>query len=48
VSTDAITAWLLDADPAIRWQVLRDIAGAPETDVAAEHALIVPLHALRP
>ena len=28
--------WLLDSDPAIRWQVLRDIADAPIDVVAAE------------
>lgn len=28
--------WLLDSDPAIRWQVLRDLAGAPARDVAEE------------
>ncbi|MDQ0756585.1 hypothetical protein [Arthrobacter sp. B3I4] len=32
--------WLLDADPAIRWQVLRDLTGAPAADVAAERALV--------
>ena len=32
--------WLLDSDPAIRWQVLRDLAGAPETVVAAERARV--------
>jgi len=32
--------WLLDSDPAIRWQVLRDIADAPEEIVAAERARV--------
>ncbi|GAA1890410.1 hypothetical protein [Asanoa iriomotensis] len=32
--------WLLDADPAIRWQVLRDLAGAPADVVAAEQARV--------
>jgi hypothetical protein len=27
---DAVMAWLLAGDPAVRWQVLRDLAGAPE------------------
>ena len=26
---DTLTAWLLDADPALRWQVERDLAGEP-------------------
>jgi hypothetical protein len=33
--------WLLDADPAIRWQVLRDLADAPPGTVAAERARVV-------
>lgn len=28
--------WLLDSDPSIRWQVLRDLAGASDETVAAE------------
>jgi hypothetical protein len=28
--------WLLDGDPAIRWQVLRDLTDAPTSDVAIE------------
>jgi hypothetical protein len=32
--------WLLDSDPAIRWQVLRDLADAPPDVVAAERALV--------
>jgi len=30
--------WLLDSDPAIRWQVLRDLVHAPAEEVAAERA----------
>ena len=36
---DALT-WLLDSDPAIRWQVLRDLADAPEQEVLAERARV--------
>jgi hypothetical protein len=32
--------WLLDSDPAIRWQVLRDLADAPEKIVAAERSRV--------
>jgi len=32
--------WLLDSDPAIRWQVLRDLGDAPEEDVAAERGRV--------
>jgi hypothetical protein len=32
--------WLLDSDPAIRWQVMRDLTGAPPGIVAAERSLV--------
>ncbi|HEX7105783.1 MAG TPA: squalene cyclase [Acidothermaceae bacterium] len=32
--------WLLDSDPAIRWQALRDLADAPTDVVAAERARV--------
>jgi hypothetical protein len=35
-----VVAWLLDSDPAIRWQVMRDLTDAPEEDVAAERARV--------
>ncbi len=35
-----VVEWLLDSDPAIRWQVMRDLADAPEEDVAAERARV--------
>jgi hypothetical protein len=36
----AVLEWLLDTDPAIRWQVLRDLTEAPETEIAAERARV--------
>lgn len=36
----AVIAWLLDGDPAIRWQVLRDLTDAPAAEVAAERARV--------
>jgi hypothetical protein len=33
-------AWLLDSDPAIRWQVLSDLTGASPDEVAAERARV--------
>ncbi len=36
----SVIEWLLDSDPAIRWQVLRDLTGAPDEDVAAERARV--------
>lgn len=35
-----VLAWLLDSDPAIRWQVLRDLVHGPAEDVAAERARV--------
>src|SRR5213594_942643 len=32
--------WLLDSDPAIRWQVLRDLVHAPAEIVAADRARV--------
>ena len=32
--------WLLDSDPSIRWQVMRDIVNAPAALVAAERARV--------
>ncbi|HET7474640.1 MAG TPA: hypothetical protein VFJ97_01280 [Dermatophilaceae bacterium] len=32
--------WLLDSDPAIRWQVLRDVTDAPAAQVTAERARV--------
>ncbi len=34
--TSEVLAWLLDSDPAIRWQVMRDLAGSPMDQVLAE------------
>jgi hypothetical protein len=36
VSRPGVVDWLLDADPAIRWQALRDLTEAPAVEVAAE------------
>jgi hypothetical protein len=36
MSGDDVLRWLLDGDPAIRWQVLRDLGGGAEHDVEAE------------
>lgn len=38
--TSSVVAWLLDSDPALRWQVLRDLTRASEAEVAAERARI--------
>ena len=32
--------WLLDSDPSIRWQVLRDLTDAPTEPAAAERSRI--------
>src|SRR6478735_7869947 len=38
---DPVVQWLLQGDPAIRWQVLRDLVNASETEVATERARVV-------
>lgn len=35
-----VSDWLLDSDPALRWQVLRDLDGAPPEVFAAERARV--------
>jgi hypothetical protein len=37
---DPVIEWLLDSDPAIRWQVMRDLIDAPAEVVAAERARV--------
>jgi hypothetical protein len=36
----AVIQWLLDSDPSIRWQAMRDLTGAPDEEVAVERAKI--------
>jgi hypothetical protein len=36
----AVVDWLLGSDPSIRWQVLRDLLGRPESVWSAERALV--------
>ncbi len=36
-----VVDWLLDSDPAIRWQVMRDLTHAPADRVAAERSRVV-------
>ena len=36
----SVIQWLLDSDPSIRWQVMRDLIGAPAAEVAAERARV--------
>src|SRR5206468_7971032 len=35
-----ILRWLLDSDPSIRWQVMRDLTDAPADEVGAERARV--------
>jgi hypothetical protein len=35
-----VTEWLLDSDPSIRWQVMRDLTGEPGEVVAAERSRV--------
>ena len=36
----SVIQWLLDSDPSIRWQVMRDLPHAPAKEVAAERARV--------
>lgn len=36
----SVIQWLLDSDPSIRWQVMRDLTDAPAGEVAAERARV--------
>ncbi len=36
----AVVDWLLDSDPSIRWQVMRDLTDAPAAEVSAERARV--------
>jgi hypothetical protein len=36
----SVIQWLLDSDPSIRWQALRDLQHAPAAEVAAERAKV--------
>jgi hypothetical protein len=38
--TMTIMEWLLDSDPAIRWQVLRDLTDVSGDEVTAERARV--------
>ncbi len=39
-SRKSVLEWLLDSDPSIRWQVMRDLTDAPEHVVASERARV--------
>ena len=36
----SVIQWLLDSDPSIRWQTMRDLTDAPAEEVAAERAKV--------
>jgi hypothetical protein len=38
--TSSVIEWLLDSDPSIRWQVMRDLTNAPAEEVAVERARV--------
>ena len=40
IGTGSVIDWLLDSDPSIRWQVLRDLLDAPESEWTAERAKV--------
>lgn len=38
--TSSVIRWLIDSDPAIRWQVMRDLTDASDEEVATERARV--------
>jgi hypothetical protein len=40
ISGGPVIQWLLDSDPSVRWQVRRDLIGAPQNEVAADRARV--------
>ena len=40
VTTSPVVRWLLESDPSIRWQAMRDLTDAPDTEIAAERARV--------
>jgi len=40
VADRTVIDWLLDSDPSVRWQVMRDLTAAPADDVATERARV--------
>ena len=36
----SVIDWLLDSDPSIRWQAMRDLTDAPAAEIAAERARV--------
>src|SRR5262245_10089233 len=36
----SVIQWLLESDPSIRWQTMRDLTGAPAEEIAAERARV--------
>src|SRR5262245_44566172 len=39
-AASSVLGWLLDSDPSVRWQVMRDLTDAPAAEVAAERARV--------
>ena len=37
---ESVIGWLLDSDPSIRWQVMRDLMGEPDDVVAEERSRV--------
>ena len=40
LATEPVISWLLQSDPSIRWQVLRDLAAASGEEIAAERSRV--------
>jgi hypothetical protein len=40
ISENAVIRWLLDSDPSIHWQVLRDLTDVPAEEIASARAKV--------
>ena len=38
--TSSVLGWLLESDPSIRWQAMRDLTDAPDEEIVAERAKV--------
>ena len=47
-SNSSVIQWLLDSDPSIRWQVMRDLTGASLAEVCAERPRVSPTRVRAP
>lgn len=45
--SQAVIQWLLDSDPSIRWQVMRDLTGEPHEVIATERSRVATIDGIK-